>query len=181
MSMMYANFDLLITPNTNGYTAHLIDSPVGEATVAFTLDLTKEELRSFFWLSGRALRHFQPRPGPETPPPLTPQQFGQRLYDAIFAGAMRTQLRRSLDAATIQGKGLRIRLRLSNVPELAELPWEYLYATDDLDRALATTTATPIVRYLDLAQPEAWIARLAAGEDPAVIFDEATLEALKQE
>lgn len=155
MSMRYTNFDLLITPSAKGYTAHLIDSPVGEATVTFGLDFTEQELRSFCWLSGRALRHFRPRPGPETPTPLTPQQFGRRLYDAIFAGALRTQLRRSLDAVTTQGKGLRIRLRLSNVPELAELPWEYLYATDDLDRALATATATPIVRYLDLAQPEA--------------------------
>lgn len=157
--MIYANFDLLFTSTGDGYTAHLIDSPVGEATVAFTLDLTPAELRSFFWLSGRALRHFRPLPGPETPPPLTPQQLGRRLYEAVFSGPMRTQLRRSLDAATTQGKGLRIRLRLSNVPELAELPWEYLYATDDdLDRALATATHTPIVRYLDLAQPEAPLA-----------------------
>ncbi len=151
----YTNFDLLITQTTDSYTAHVIDSPVGEATTPFTIDLTPAELRNFFWLSGRALRHFRPAADIATPPPLDPQQFGQRLYDAVFSGPIRTQLRRSLDAVATQGKGLRIRLRLSNVPELAELPWEYLYATDDLDRALATATATPIVRYLDLAQPEA--------------------------
>jgi len=156
--MLYANFDLLITPSVTGYTAHLIDSPVGEATVPFTLNFTEQELRSFCWLSGRALRHFRPLPGSATPPPLTPQQLGRRLYDAVFSGPMHTQLRRSLDAVSTQGKGLRIRLRLSNVPELAELPWEYLYATDDLDRALATAINTPIVRYLDLAQPDAPLA-----------------------
>ena len=61
-------------------------------------------------------------------------------------------LRRSLDKAQAQNQGLRIRLRLDpGVPELAELPWEYLFATD-LDRFLALSDATPLVRYLEVAE-----------------------------
>ena len=150
----YENFDLLITPAPDGYTAHVIASPVGQESVTFHLDFTAAELRNFFWLSGRALRHFHLVPEEEEPPVRTPKVFGERLYAAVFADQVRTQLRRSLDAVASQGKGLRIRLRLTAVPELAELPWEYLYATD-LDRALANAAATPVVRYLDLDQPEA--------------------------
>lgn len=152
----YENFDLLITQRANGYTAHVIDSPVGEVHNEFTLDFTERELRTFFWLSGRTLRQVRlTASSGDDQPALTPRSFGQRLYDAVFAGAIHTQLLRSLDAVRTQDKGLRIRLRLSNVPELAELPWEYLYATDDLDRPLAIGTDTPLVRYLDLAEPDA--------------------------
>ena len=56
-----------------------------------------------------------------------------------------------MDRCHEHGRGLRIRLRLKGVPALAELPWEFLY-----DRAqnhfLATSAATPMVRYLDLPQ-----------------------------
>ncbi|MCB0112405.1 MAG: CHAT domain-containing protein, partial [Caldilineaceae bacterium] len=151
---VYENFDLLITQHGGGYSAHVIASPVGQERHDFTLDFTEQELRTFFWLSGRALRLVRLVATSATSSALTPTTFGERLYDAVVAGPVRTQLRRSLDAVAAQDKGLRIRLWLSHVPELAELPWEYLYATD-LGRALANATETPVVRYLDLAEPEA--------------------------
>lgn len=150
---IYENFDLQIITTDEGYGAYVIQSPVGEVDAHFSLDFSQEELRKFFWISGRSLRKVRLKKSAEAPPPLTPRQFGQRLYNAVFAGPIRTQLRRSLDAVAGPKKGLRIRLRLSDVPELAELPWEYLYATD-LDRELANATDTPVVRYLDLDQPE---------------------------
>lgn len=150
---IYENFDLQIITTDEGYGAYVIQSPVGQVDALFALDFSPEELRKFFWISGRSLRKVRLKKSTETPAPLTPRQFGQRLYDAVFAGPIRTQLRRSLDAVADPNKGLRIRLRLSDVPELAELPWEYLYATD-LDRELANATDTPIVRFLDLDQPE---------------------------
>ena len=60
-------------------------------------------------------------------------------------------LRSSLDEASRQDAGLRIRLRLTDVPELADLAWEYLY-NPTLNRFLALSVETPIVRYLDLPQ-----------------------------
>ena len=86
------------------------------------------------------------------PHPFRPRGFGQRLYAAVFAGGVGVCLRRSLDKAQAQNQGLRIRLRLDpGVPALAELPWEYLFATD-LDRFLALSDATPMVRYLEVAE-----------------------------
>ena len=49
--------------------------------------------------------------------------------------------------------GLRIRLRLDKAaPELADWPWEYLHAPDRPD-PFALSTATPIVRYIELDDP----------------------------
>jgi pSer/pThr/pTyr-binding forkhead associated (FHA) protein len=42
-------------------------------------------------------------------------------------------------------------LNLTNVPELADIPWEYLY-NPALDRFLALSVETPLVRYLDLPE-----------------------------
>jgi hypothetical protein len=45
--------------------------------------------------------------------------------------------------------GLRIRLRFSDCPELAELPWEYLYDRER-NRFLCLSDRTPLVRYLEV-------------------------------
>ncbi len=60
-------------------------------------------------------------------------------------------LRSSIDATSRDGAGLRLRLRLAEVPELADIPWEYLYY-QPLNRFLALSSETPIVRYLDLPE-----------------------------
>src|SRR5690349_5215162 len=77
--------------------------------------------------------------------------FGARLFDAVFPNEVRACLRSSLDEASNQGKVLRIRLRLTDAPELADLPWEYLY-NPALNRFPALSSETPIVRYLELPE-----------------------------
>jgi hypothetical protein len=74
------------------------------------------------------------------------QEIGERLYGALFHGVVGALLWKESDAV---GEGLRITLELSDVPELMDLPWEYLY---DPDRGhfLAFSLRTPIVRYLDV-------------------------------
>ena len=53
-------------------------------------------------------------------------QLGEALFATVFAGEVGARFKSSLDIAGRQGTGLRIRLRLAAVPELAALPWEYL-------------------------------------------------------
>jgi len=53
--------------------------------------------------------------------------FGGRLFNAVFHGEVRSCLRSSIEDAQRQNAGLRIRLRLTNAPELTDLPWEFLY------------------------------------------------------
>ena len=78
--------------------------------------------------------------------------FGKCLFDAVFGGEIRSCFLSSLDKANQQGVGLRIRLRLADTPELNDLPWEYLY-NQALNRFLALSAWTPLVRYLDLPEP----------------------------
>lgn len=148
----YADFDLRIAPTATGYGARVLRSPAGEAYGEFALPFHTAELSRFFWLPARALRHLSPASASTAQAPLDPREFGTRLYDAVFAGAVGSVFRRGLDAAARERRGLRIRLRVQDVPELADWPWEYLYASD-LDRFLALSRHTPIVRYLELDQP----------------------------
>lgn len=67
----------------------------------------------------------------------------------VFAGQVQSCLQRSLDSVRQQGQGLRIRLRLSDAPELTDLPWEFLYDPTQ-SHFLAYSTLTPLARYLDL-------------------------------
>jgi tetratricopeptide (TPR) repeat protein len=78
------------------------------------------------------------------------KEFGGRLFNAVFRGDVRGCLRSSLDEAQRTGSGLRIRLRL-DAPELADVPWEYLY-NPSVNRFLALSVETPVVRYLDLPE-----------------------------
>lgn len=155
------DFHLTITrvAQGDGYTARVIDSPVGQATVDFTLPFSHDAVRQLSWRAGFSPRDVKlikaPTPSSTTldTPTLTMEEFGKRLFDAVFAGAVGQLFARSLDAAEREKCNLRIQLQFDAVPEVAELPWEYLYSRD-LDRYLALSTRTPLVRYMALAQAE---------------------------
>ena len=134
--MEYLNLDLLFEPKNDAgsYRVRVINSPVGQASGA---------------LNPQAVAA-KPQDSPEAD---STRQFGQMLFNALFSGDLRTNLHRSLDAAGRQGKGLRIRLRQTETPELAALAWEYLHDASR-NRTLALSAATPIVRYLDLPESE---------------------------
>lgn len=125
--MIYLNFDIEIEQANGQYRAHVLNSPAGEARVALGP------------LDGLDLDG-------------SPESQGGALFDAVFRDEVLSSLRRSLDVAERAEGGLRIRLRLADVPELADLPWEYLY---DRQRArfFALSRETPLVRYLDLPEP----------------------------
>ena len=151
---VFDNLDLLITPDGDHFQARVIQSPVGETpSVDFSLPFVAPELGRFTWLSDRLSRSLR-LAGPTPPDPLSPQQFGAKLFDTVFTGPIQDTLVRSVDAANHNSHGLRIRLRLADVPNLADLPWEYLFASD-MHRFLALSDGTPVVRYLELNQPVA--------------------------
>lgn len=133
----YLNFDLLIQRAREGYRARVQHSPVGEAWQPFTLPRIEDVSTSSAFV------------GPNGGDQNTPQRFGAQLYTTVFDGQVGNCLSRSLDAAQRQSKGLRIRLRLNEVPELAELPWEYLHDSDN-KRSFVLSDQTPIVRYLEM-------------------------------
>jgi hypothetical protein len=147
----YKDFDLLIEPGSRGrYRARVLQSPAGEcAPVQFTLPFSPLELENFVLKVGRPRRGTR---GPGRPEGAPLKDFGGKLYGAVFAGEVRDRLLSSLSLVRGQGVGLRLRLRLNDAPELAELPWEFLY-DPRLNRFLAQSRRTPLVRYLDLPDP----------------------------
>jgi hypothetical protein len=150
----YLNFDLLIDSTANGYRARVIEAPAGQAAVDFQLPAHLRQQDNRLALVGGAIRAYQfgvPDDAP-TLQPLDPHTFGQQLYETVFAGQVGVSLRRSQDLAQQQGAGLRIRLRLTYAPELALLPWEYLYSPEER-RFLVLSDYTPLVRYLELGRP----------------------------
>jgi hypothetical protein len=76
------------------------------------------------------------------------EEFGGFLFDALFRKQTHFYLRSVQREANKRGLGLRIRLHLAAVPELAYLPWEFLYDTEE-ERFLGMSAKTPIVRYPD--------------------------------
>jgi len=143
----YADFDLLIEQaNDSTYRAHVINSPTGQAVADFTLPFAPLELDNFVLRLGQARRRTRHVQSPDI---ALIEDFGNRLFRAIFAGDVGACLRSSLAAVQRQEQGLRVRLRLSGSPSLIDIPWEYLF--DSLtNRFLALSVDTPIVRYLDL-------------------------------
>jgi hypothetical protein len=147
----YEDFDLLIERGLRGkYRARVVRSPAGEsALVQFAVPFTALELENFVLKVGLPRRGTR---GPGRPESAPLKDFGGRLYGAVFQDELRDVLLRSLSQTRGQGMGLRLRLRLADTPELAELPWEFLY-DPRLNRFLAQSLHTPLVRYLDLPDP----------------------------
>lgn len=79
-----------------------------------------------------------------------PEQVGDQLFRAVFQGELLKAFEGCLAKAQ-DGPGLRIRLRLNDVPHLAGLPWEYLFEAEGRG-FLALSDRTPVVRYMELSE-----------------------------
>jgi len=146
----YLNFDLLILRSRLGYAAHVVASPAGEAAVDFQLPFGDEVLDRFFSPHVGNTRQSGARRQAAAPtPPVDVEVLGRQLFAAVFAQDVGKCLLLSLQKAQAQQTHLRIRLRLDqNAPELAEIPWEFLY-TPEWGRFTALSEETPIVRYIE--------------------------------
>ena len=78
------------------------------------------------------------------------QEFGRQLFEFLLPPELRANLIASRQHAAAEGKPLRIRLRIGP-PELAALPWEFLY---DPGRDDYLSLSTPLVRHLDVFEPQ---------------------------
>ena len=86
------------------------------------------------------------RLGPADERPV--QEFGRQLFEFAFPSEVRAGF---LAARHQAGQGTPVRLRLRvQPPELAALPWEFLYEPGRDDYLCLST---PLVRYLDVPEP----------------------------
>jgi hypothetical protein len=148
----YLDFDVWIEQKSEGlYRAKAWSGTAGfEATECFALPaaLAGGELR----LAGAGALRGDPgaahTAGAEGA--SSPEQAGGELFRTVFQGELLKAFQGCLAKAR-GGPGLRIRLRLNDVPQLAGLPWEYLYDAEGRG-FLALSDHTPVVRYLELSE-----------------------------
>lgn len=145
--MEYRDFDLLIERSGQGYRAQVLESPAGQATAEFALPFSDLELENLLLRLGRPARAVRRLDSTEM---ATAKTFGSALFNAVFSGDVRACLRSSVDEARRDNAGVRVRLRLAD-PALADLPWEFLYV-QNVNRFLALSVQTPLVRYMDLPE-----------------------------
>jgi hypothetical protein len=148
-SQDYLDFDVWIDQKSEGlYRAKAWSSAAGfEATEYFALSaaLTCGELCQ----AGDGAR----RGGPGaagTADGTSPEKVGGELFRTVFQGELLKAFQGCLAKAR-GGPGLRIRLHLNDAPQLAGLPWEYLYDAGGWG-FLALSGRTPVIRYLELSE-----------------------------
>lgn len=147
--MEYLDFDIDIRAEARNriYRVHILNSPAGNAESQIRLPFDTKDLRIFVLSVGRTRVGVRTLESPQMNEVL---KFGSQLYQAVFKDQVRICLMRSLDIARTQGNGLRLRFRLD--PKLINIPWEFLYDTDNR-RFFSHSNQTPIVRFLEISQP----------------------------
>jgi hypothetical protein len=119
----------------------------GERSATFELPFNDDQLENFILKvspTKRAVRRI------DSPEMQLARTFGDKLFKALMSGGIGETFRAADSEARALHKGLRITLSMTDAPRLAAIPWEFLYDAPDF---LATSSRTPIVRYLDIAKP----------------------------
>jgi hypothetical protein len=150
MPMEYLDFEIEITAAAEGsYDVRVLHSPAGEATGTMRLSLEDMQIGDRIeTLQAELLRSGAAGHTPSTPGALTVKQFGKELWAALFSGEVLVAFELSRAQAKQRDKGMRLKLRVGS-PELAALPWEYLFDAGKGD-FLSRYTSTPLVRYVPL-------------------------------
>jgi formylglycine-generating enzyme required for sulfatase activity len=146
----YENFDLLIkkTKRRRGdrerYEVLLIKAPTGETPPKSHLSFSDKDLKVLLG-AGEVWRDL----GQKSPAALkSPEEIGSELFRAVISEEIRSRWDTSLAQTRSKGLGLRLRLRLGQVPGLEDWPWELLYDRSH-GQFLALSKDISIVRYLE--------------------------------
>jgi tetratricopeptide (TPR) repeat protein len=158
--MEYEDFSLRIEPKRGDvYPVSVLRSPAGEARSSFRLPFDPEQIGDLLLALGDTVRGSSEAVKRQVSPTATrtgPQQIGDQLFSALFAGPVRSLLDRSLGMMHGRDRGLRIKLHIDpedpSLAQLASLPWEFLYRKETRD-FLNLSRFTPILRYLDVQRP----------------------------
>jgi hypothetical protein len=152
------DFELNIWAAENGYWAEVMDSPAGRSARVSLATLALIENRQAadnlrLRLENAILRSASAIRGRLSIEETTFREFGQAVFDNVFrnAGPIAEKYKESLKKINAGGgdrRRLRIKLRIE-APELAQLPWEYLYNSGDSEW-VGLQFKTPIIRSLGL-------------------------------
>ena len=144
----YAEFRIRIERDAPGGPYRVEASGLGaDARGTFESPFSDEALENFVLKVGRTRRGVRKLASPEWE---SAKSFGEGLFGALIQGRVLELYREALSSAQATRTTLRVTLALSQAPELAEIPWEYLY---DRPNFLSISASTPVVRYLDVSKP----------------------------
>lgn len=166
----YQDFDVIFTRTQNeGEYAARVFGASGDAVITFTLSeilainpiLNKPTENTE--ADNLASRHINFAPTVTNPqnyyltrrrPPDFDEtkRLGGMLFESVFKRSLLTAFELRREQLRDRKTYLRVRLNLTDVPELAALPWEYLYNAEN-NHFYAQLPGTPIIRYLNIAQP----------------------------
>lgn len=132
MSRSYRDFDLLIERIEDRYRARVF----GASTTAIA---DFDDPRK----SGSSTRDIRRSRATED---ARLMQLGDKLFSAIFQENIKIEYRAALKQARVSQEGIRIRLQLTEVPELNDLPWEALYDSEE-GQYLGLMREVSLVRY----------------------------------
>ena len=142
----YDEIVLRIEPMGDGRYVVRASSLEGNAQAPFELPLSRDRI-DYLVLKAAFPRRGRRRMESSALREVT--ELGGILFKSLFRDAVRDLYRTTLAAADSRDHGLRVKLSLTDVPELSGLPWEFLY---DDPSFLSISQLTPVVRYLDLAR-----------------------------
>lgn len=157
--MEYLDFEVAIDVGNGGaFRVAVLRSPAGQTQEVSQVPFDKAQLQarlaalSDTLVRARGARDVVPAATDSHAAQTAARELGGILFETLFVGDVRNLFVQSLREATQQPeRGLRVRFR-TQVPELAALPWEFLY-----DRRpgsfICLSSATPFVRFLDVQQP----------------------------
>ncbi len=153
MPQTYLDFDLEIGPGDGlTYPLAVLHSPAGNARGQMDFPFRELDLENrLLALQNALLRSGGARRKVLTDEERSVRGFGQALFAALFRDDVRSAYDVSRRMAREEGCGLRLKLRIL-APDLAVLPWEYLF-DERLDEYVCLSFGTPIVRFLEVAQP----------------------------
>jgi hypothetical protein len=149
----YLDFEVEIGPRRGQeYPVRVISSPAGEARekMHFPFDESELENRLLTLQNARQLSAGPFRKALSYEEEEV-QRFGKDLFSALLVGKVCDRYRVSEHMADEQSKRLRLKLRIQP-PELARLPWEFLYDPSWREYVCFYRGAS-VVRYLEMPRP----------------------------
>ena len=116
------------------------------ATGRFARPISQVELDNFILRVGLPRRHVRKYRSSQME---EAKQLGTQLFESLLAADVGDLYHGARSVADSRNRGLRVTLYLTGVPELMEIPWEFLYDPGDAF-FLSQSMYTPLVRSLDL-------------------------------
>lgn len=153
-SQIYLDFDIEISEGQGRSYPLSVRSPAGEARATMEFPFGELALQNrmqslqLALLKSSSARQRQVL----TPEEKTVRDFGKALFKALLVDDVGALYQASLTRAEMQEQGLRLRLRI-HAPELAVLPWEYLYDVRQREY-VCLSTHTPLVRFPESPLPQ---------------------------